>query len=125
MRLPFYSGHFPATHVHVERSDWLDSVKATSSGRFCYLSARRSRLASLLRNHSSTTVSILTTYPAWLGIHTFSGILSLISVIWVCSIRRPNTRHSNPCGRRRFRSAPLTHFFLCFVVLLDTSESGL
>ena len=57
--LPFYSSHFPATHVHVERSDWLDSVKVTSSGRFYYLSARRSRLASLLRNHSSKTVSIL------------------------------------------------------------------
>ena len=28
--LPFYSSHFPATHVHVEHSDWLDSVKATS-----------------------------------------------------------------------------------------------
>ena len=58
-RLPFYSGHFPATHMHVEHSDWLDSVKATSSGRFYYLSARRSRLASLLRNHSSKMVSIL------------------------------------------------------------------
>ena len=112
-----YSGHFPTTHVHVERSD---SVKATSSGRFCYLSARRSRLASLLRNHSSKTVSILTTYPAWLGIHAFSGVLSLISVIWACSVRRPN-----PCGHQHFRSAPLTHFFLCFMVLLDTSESGL
>ena len=50
---------FLLLHVHVERFDWLDSVKATSSGRFCYLSARRSRLASLLRNHSSKMVSIL------------------------------------------------------------------
>ena len=62
-RLPFYSSPFPATHVHVEHSDWLDSVKATSSGRFRYLSARRSRLASFLRNHSSKTVSILTYLP--------------------------------------------------------------
>ena len=63
MHLPFYSGPFPTTHVHMEHSDWLDSVKATSSGRFCYLSARRSRLASLLQNHSSKTVSILTYLP--------------------------------------------------------------
>ena len=60
VRLAFDSCPFPTTHVHVDHSDWLDSVKATSSGRFCYLSARRSRLASLLRNHSSETVSILT-----------------------------------------------------------------
>ena len=63
MHLPFYSGPFPTTHVPVEHSDWLDSVKATSSGRFCYLSARRSRLASFLRNHSSKMVSILTYLP--------------------------------------------------------------
>ena len=56
MHLPFYSSHFPTTYMHVEHSDWLDSVKVISSGRFYYL---RSRLASLLRNHSSKTVSIL------------------------------------------------------------------
>ena len=61
-RLPFYSGPFPTTHMHVEHSDWLDSVKATSSGRFRYLSATMSRLASFLRNHSKT-VSILTYLP--------------------------------------------------------------
>ena len=63
MHLPFYSGPFPATHVHVEHSDWLDSVKAKSSGRFHYLSARRSWLASFLWNHSSKVVSILTYLP--------------------------------------------------------------
>ena len=42
---------FPAMHVHVERCDWLKSVKATSSGQFGYLSAGRSRLTSLLWCH--------------------------------------------------------------------------
>ena len=46
-------------HVHVELSDWLGSVQATSSRRFGYLSAGRSWLTMFLRNRSSKTVSIL------------------------------------------------------------------
>ena len=58
--LPFIAVLFPPTHVHMEHSDWLDSVKVTSGGRFGYLSARRSQLTTFLRNHSSRTVSTLT-----------------------------------------------------------------
>ena len=100
-----YSGRFPATHVHVEHSDWLDSVKATSSGRFYYLSARRSRLASLLRNHSSKTVSILNylTRPARHPRLLRRPLPDQRNV--ACSIRCPN-----PCGRRRSGRRPWSTF---------------
>ena len=51
---------FPAMHVHVERCDWLKSVKVTSSRQFGYLSAGRSQLTSLLWNQSTKTVGIFT-----------------------------------------------------------------
>ena len=41
MHLPFYSGPFPATHMHVEHSDWLDSVEVTSSGRFSLFKCKK------------------------------------------------------------------------------------
>ena len=54
----FYTRFFPTMHVHVEHCDWLNSMKATSSSHFDYLSAGRSQLATFLRDRTTEMVSI-------------------------------------------------------------------
>ena len=49
---------YGTVHVHMERCDWLNFCKVTSSGHFAYLSAGRSRLATFIRDWTTEKVSI-------------------------------------------------------------------
>ena len=112
--------------MHVEHHDWLNSMKATSSGHFDYLSAGRSRLATFLRDRTTEMVSISLS-SSHLARHPCPS-LGILAPLRHCPAGGQSAQHPHECGRfgcRPVLSPSSTRFFRPrFMVFLTTSYLG-